>query len=138
MASGNGTKIHRRWQSGEDLLTPLLTVRSFLEEPGHWGCGPGQLSTRQAKALGVFTLLPRSFLSPPPTFPGSLQRNLSSSETGTPLTLTLSLYPKPGRQRLLYPTSTEVTRGPGCSDDGVQEMALAGALLTLTSNGLPL
>lgn len=119
MASGNGTKIHRRWQSGEDLLTPLLTVRSFLEEPGHWGCGPGQLSTRQAKALGVFILLPRSLLSPPPTFPGSLQRNLSSSEAGTPLTLTLYLYPDPGRQRLLLSHVYRSDQRPG--DGGMME-----------------
>lgn len=63
MASGNGTKIHRRQQSGEDLLTPLLAVRSFLEEPGLWGCG--QLNTRQAKVLSIFSLLPRT---PPQSF----------------------------------------------------------------------
>lgn len=99
MASGNETKIHRRWQSGEDLLTSLLTARTFLEEPGHWGCGPGQLNTRRAKALGVFILLPRPFLNPPPTFPGTIQRNLSRSEAGTPLTLRACT--DPGRQRLL-------------------------------------
>lgn len=110
MASGNGTKIHRRWQSGEDLLTSLLTVRSFLEEPGHWGGGPGQLNTRRAKALDVFIVLPRPLLSPPPTFPGTIQRNLSSSEAGTPLTLRPCTDPE--RQRLLL-AYLKVTRGPG-------------------------
>lgn len=101
MASGTGTKIHRRWQSGEDLLMPLLTVRSFLEEPGHWGHGPGRLNTGQAKALGVFILLPRPLLNPPPVFPETIQRNLSSSEAGTPLTLALYHYPDSEKQRPL-------------------------------------
>lgn len=71
MASGNGTKIHRRQQSGEDLPTTLLAVWSFLEEPGHWGCRPGQFNTRQAKALSVFILWPR----PPPQPSSHLSRS---------------------------------------------------------------
>lgn len=71
MASGNRTKIHRRQQSGEDLLTPLLAVCSFLEEPGHWGCGPGQFNTTQAKALSIFILWPR----PPPQPSSHLSRS---------------------------------------------------------------
>lgn len=79
MASGNGTKIHRRLQSGEDLLTPLLAVRSFSEEPGHWGGGPDQLNpARQAKA-GVSSFFgqdPSSILLPLP------QEAIRSSEGG--------------------------------------------------------
>lgn len=97
---GMGPKSTGGGNQGEDLLRPLLTVRPFLEEPGHWGCGPGQLNTRRAKALGVFVLLPRPLLNSPPAFPGTIQWNLSSSEAGTPLTLTLHHSPDPGRQRL--------------------------------------
>lgn len=101
MASGNGTKIHRRWQSGEDLLMPLLTVRSFLEEPGHWGMGAWPASHQASQGSGCLDSSAKTLLNLPPAFPGTIQRNLSSSEAGTPLTLTLYHYPGLGRQRLL-------------------------------------
>lgn len=97
MASGNGTKIHRRLQSG-DLLTPLLAVRSFSEEPGHWGGGPGQLNPAGQAKAGVSSFFgqdPSSILPPLP------QEAIRSSEAGAPLDLTLYLTPDPGRQRLL-------------------------------------
>lgn len=88
-------------------------IRSLVEEPGHWGCGPDQ----PAKAQRVFILWPGA---PPPPHPppSSLQEAFRSSEADPPLNPTMYHYP--WFQETKAPAGQHPQKGPEaqeCSND---------------------
>lgn len=115
MASGNGTKVHRRLPSGEDVQTTLLAI--IL---GPWWRnlaigGVGLTSQPRLRGSSFFGQEPPTPPHPPPS---SLQETFRSSEADPPLNPTMYHYP--WFQETKAPAGQHRQKGPEaqeCSND---------------------
>lgn len=116
MASGNGTKIHRRLPSGEDLQTTLLAI---ILGPSWRNLATGDVGlTSQPRLRGSGSSFFGQEPPPPSPPPSSLQEAFRSSEADPPLNPTL--YHDPWFQETKAPAGQHRQKGPKaqeCSND---------------------